>query len=111
MEIRTLLTKVLIELSVMKGSVELLQKEIRRSKVGVIDSTDSAVNTKHEANTGIQILLKNSQLQLRKMDVSVGRKELKSDVGELNQILKTDERQSVKEVILTEVNTNPAKFL
>jgi hypothetical protein len=35
MEIKTLLLKVLTELSVMKGSVELLQKEIGRSKVGV----------------------------------------------------------------------------
>jgi hypothetical protein len=39
MEIKTLLLKVLVELSIMKGNVELLQKEIRRSKVGVIDST------------------------------------------------------------------------
>lgn len=37
------------ELSVMKGSVELLQKDIRRSKVGVIYSTDSAVNTQYVA--------------------------------------------------------------
>jgi hypothetical protein len=44
------------------------------------------------------------------MDVSVGRKELKSDVGELNQFLKTDEKQPVREVILTEVNTIPAKI-
>jgi hypothetical protein len=31
-------------------------------------------------------------------------------VGELHQFLKTDERQPVREVILTEVNTIPAKI-
>jgi hypothetical protein len=44
------------------------------------------------------------------MDVSVGRKNLKSDGRELNQFLKTDERQPVKEVILTEVSTIPGKI-
>jgi hypothetical protein len=44
------------------------------------------------------------------MDVSVGHKELKSDGGELNQFLKTNERQPVREVILTEVSTIPAKI-
>jgi hypothetical protein len=109
MEIKTLLLKVLTELSVLEGSVELLQKGTRRSRVGVIDSTDSAENAQYEANEGIQSLLKNSQLQLRKMDVSVGHKELKGDVGELNQFKKIDERQPVKEGILTEVSTIPAK--
>jgi hypothetical protein len=37
-------------------------------------------------------------------------KELKSDVGELNQFLKTDEGQPVKEVMLTEVNTIPSLY-
>jgi hypothetical protein len=45
MEIKTLLLKVLTKLSVMKVSVELLQKEIRRSRVGVTDSIDSAANS------------------------------------------------------------------
>lgn len=54
--------------------------------------TDSA-NTQGEGNIGIQTPLKSSQLQLGKMDVSVGRKELKSDVGELDQFLKTDDSQ------------------
>jgi hypothetical protein len=44
------------------------------------------------------------------MDVSAGRRELKSNVGELNQFLKTEKRQPVKEVILTDVNTIPAKI-
>jgi hypothetical protein len=39
LEIKTLLLKVLTELIVMKGSVELLQTEIRGSKVGVIGNT------------------------------------------------------------------------
>jgi phosphatidate phosphatase PAH1 len=109
MEIKTLLLKVLIEFSVMEESVELLQEEMRRLKVGVIDSTGSAVNTQYEANVDIQTLLKNTQLQLRKMDMSVGHKELNGDVGDLNQLIKTDEKQPVKEIILTEVNTIPAK--
>jgi hypothetical protein len=62
MEMKSLLLYVLTELSVMKGRVELLQKEIGRSKVGVTDSTDSAVNTQYEANVGVQTPLKNSQL-------------------------------------------------
>jgi hypothetical protein len=110
MEIKTLVLEVLTKLSVMKVSVELLQKEIRRSKAGVTDSTDSAANTQYAANIGIQIPLKNSQLQLGKMDVSVECKGLKSDVRGLNQFLKTDERQSVKEVILTDVSIIPAKW-
>jgi hypothetical protein len=114
MEIKIILLNVLTEHSVMKRSVELLQ----RSKVGVIYSTDSAVNTQYEAtigiqtplknshtqyeaNIGIQTPLKNSQLQFRKMDVR-----------ELNQFLKIDERQAVKEVMLTEINTIPSnKFV
>jgi hypothetical protein len=59
MEIKTIMLKVLTELSVMKGSVELLPKEIRRSKVGVTCSTDSAVNTQYETNIGILTPLKN----------------------------------------------------
>lgn len=35
MEIKTSLLKVLTELSIMKGNVELLQKEIGRAKVGI----------------------------------------------------------------------------
>jgi uncharacterized Rossmann fold enzyme len=69
MKNKTLQLKVLTELSVMKGSVELLQKEIRRLKVGVVGSTDSAVNTQYEANIDIQIMLTNGQLQFRKMDM------------------------------------------
>jgi hypothetical protein len=42
--------------------------------------------------------------------VSVGHKELKSDVGELNQFLTTDDRQPVKEVIGTEINSIPSKI-
>jgi hypothetical protein len=57
----------------------------------------------------IQTPLKNSQLQLGKMDVNVGRKELKSDAGELNQFLKTDDSQPVSGVIFTKLNTIPAK--
>jgi hypothetical protein len=46
------------------------------------------------------------------MDVSVGRKKPKSDVRELNQFWKIDERQTVKEVMLTEVDTIPSnKFI
>jgi hypothetical protein len=37
-------------------------------------------------------------------------KDLKCDVTELNQLLNTDERQSVKEVILTEVNIISAQI-
>jgi hypothetical protein len=48
MEIKTLVLKVLTELSVVKGRVDLLQEEIRTSKVGVSDNTDSAVNAQHE---------------------------------------------------------------
>jgi hypothetical protein len=61
MEIKILLLKVLTELSVTKGSVELLQKEIRRLKVGV-----SAVNTQYEANIGIEIPLKIVSYSLEK---------------------------------------------
>lgn len=38
----------------MKVNAELLQKEIKRSKVEVTDSTDSAANTQYKANIGIQ---------------------------------------------------------
>jgi hypothetical protein len=64
----------------------------------------------YETNMCIQTPLKRSKLQLGKMDVSVGRKELKSNAGELNQFLKTDEGQPVKKFILTEVNIIPAKI-
>jgi hypothetical protein len=101
---------VLTELSVVKGRVDLLQEEIRRSKVEVSESTDSAVNAQHEVNISIQNPLKNSHILSREMDVRAGRKELKSNVGELNQFLKTDERQPIKEVILTDVNTIPVKI-
>jgi hypothetical protein len=37
-------------------------------------------------------------------------KDPKSDMSEFNQFLKTYERQSVKEVLLTEVNTISAKI-
>jgi hypothetical protein len=110
MEIKTLVLKVLTELNVVKGRVDLLQEEIRRSKVEVSDNTDSAVKAQHEVNISIQNPLKNSQVLSREMDVSAERRELKSNVGELNQFLKTDERQPVKEVILTDVNTLPAKI-
>jgi hypothetical protein len=46
----------------------------------------------------------------KKKDTSAEFEYLKSDVAELNQILKISERQSVKEVISTEVNTNSAKI-
>jgi gamma-glutamyl phosphate reductase len=42
--------------------------------------------------------------------VSSELKDLKSDVAELNQLLKRAERQSVKEVLLMEVNTVSAKI-
>jgi hypothetical protein len=48
--------------------------------------------------------------QLTKKDVSSELKDLKSDVAEFNQLLKKAKRQSVKEVILTEVNTISAKI-
>jgi hypothetical protein len=37
-------------------------------------------------------------------------KDLKSEVAELNQLLKRAKRQSVKEVILTDINTISAKI-
>jgi uncharacterized small protein (DUF1192 family) len=76
-EIKTLVLKVLTELSVLKGRVDLLQEEIRRSKVEVSESTDSAVYAQHEVNISIQNLLKNSQVLSREMDVRAGRRELK----------------------------------
>jgi hypothetical protein len=51
MKIKTFLLKVLTDLNVMKGSTDILQKTIRRLKVGFIDSTNSAVNTQCEANS------------------------------------------------------------
>jgi hypothetical protein len=40
MKIKTLMLKVLNEFSDMKGSIEILQEEIRRMKIGVVDSTE-----------------------------------------------------------------------
>jgi hypothetical protein len=42
----------------MKGSIEILQKELRRIKVGVVDGTDRAVNTYYENNISIEVPLK-----------------------------------------------------
>jgi hypothetical protein len=45
----------------MKGSFEIVEKEIR-TKVGVIDSTDGAVNIQYETNNRYSNLAKSSQL-------------------------------------------------
>lgn len=76
-EIKTLLPKVLSELSAKKGRIAILQTGIKRIKLKVVNDTDSAVNTQYETSLGIQMLLKHCQIQLRKKDVSTEIKDMK----------------------------------
>jgi hypothetical protein len=49
---------VLTELSSPKGSIEILQKEVKENKSRVVDGTDRAVNTYYETNISIEVPLK-----------------------------------------------------
>jgi hypothetical protein len=100
--IKTLLQKVLTDLSTAQLSIELLQKEINTKKEGVSVGIDCAMNTQYVGDVGTKFSIESNQVHPSKLAMCAELEDLKCDMVELNQTLKTAERKTVKEALLAE---------